>query len=83
MNGEQKIYFTTKAGSIFCLFDQWRSEVYIDLLDSEKVSEVTLLGWDGEIQWKTEGERLLVELPKMGLDEIPCLNAWTLKIGME
>jgi alpha-L-fucosidase len=41
------------------------------------------LGWEGEIQWKTEGEKLLIELPKMGLDEIPCYYAWTLKIGLE
>jgi alpha-L-fucosidase len=82
MNGEQKLYYTTKAGSIFCLFDQWDAEINIELLDSEKVSEVSLLGWEGEIQWKTEGERLIIELPKMALNEIPCLYAWTLKISL-
>jgi len=82
MNGEQKLYFTIGEDSLFCLFNQWDSEISIDLLDSEEVSEVSLLGWDGDIQWKTEGEKLLIELPKMGLDEIPCLYAWSLLIEL-
>ncbi len=82
MNGEQKLYFTTKADSLFCLFDQWSKEIDINLLDSENVKDVSLLGWDGEIQWKTEGERLKIDLPKMGLDEVPCHYAWTLKIEL-
>jgi alpha-L-fucosidase len=82
MNGEQKLYFTTKAGSIFCLFDQWSSEISMDLLNSETVKDISLLGWDGEITWKTEGEKLIIELPKMGLDEIPCLYAWTRQIEL-
>lgn len=46
MNDEQKLYFTTKAGSVFCLFNQWTREINIDLLDSEKVSNVSLMGWE-------------------------------------
>jgi alpha-L-fucosidase len=81
-NGEQKLYFTTKDGSTYCLFDEWSKEINVDLLDSEMVKDVSLLGWNGEIQWKTEGEKLVIELPKMGLDKIPCNYAWTLKIGL-
>jgi len=80
--GEQKLYFTSKEGSLYCLFNKWDAEISIDLLDFEKVSDVSMLGWDGEIQWKTEGKNLLIKLPKMGLDEIPCDYAWTLKIGL-
>jgi len=83
MNGEQKLYFTTRAGSMFCLFNEWGKEIEIDLLDNENVHGVSVLGWDGEIQWKTEGEKLKIELPKMGLDEIPCYYAWTLRLELE
>ncbi len=83
VNGEQKLYFTTKPGSIFCLFDQWSKEIDIDLLDSEIVSDVSLLGWDGPIPWKVEGEKLKIKLPGMGMDEIPCLYAWTLQIDLK
>lgn len=80
--GEHKIFFTTKIGATFCLFDHWSKEVEINLLDTESVKSVSLLGWEGEISWRTEGENLLIELPKMGLDEIPCNYAWTLKIEL-
>jgi len=83
VNGEQKLYFTSKAGSTFCLFDQWSKELVVNLLDSEKVTDISLLGWDGDIRWKTAGEKLIIELPKMGLDEIPCSYAWTLEFELE
>jgi hypothetical protein len=41
------------------------------------------LGWDGPIEWKAEGEKLKIILPRMGLDEIPCLYAWTLQIDLK
>ena len=82
-NSDQKLYFTSKAGVTYCLFDKWRKEISINLLDSESISGVSLLGWEGEIQWKTEGGKLLIELPEMGLDEIPCSYAWTLKLTLQ
>ncbi len=83
MIGEQKLYFTSKAGSIFCLFNQWTGVFSIDLLDSEEVADVSLLGWEGEIQWKAEGRKLEIQLPEMGLDEIPCHHAWALQIDIK
>ena len=83
MNGEQKLFFTTKAGAVFCLFNQWTDEINIDMLDSEEVAEVSLLGWEGNIPWVTEGQKLKIQLPKMGLDEIPCFHAWTLQIRLK
>lgn len=83
INGEQKLYFTTKTGSLFCLFDQWNKKMTINLLDSELVSSVSLLGWEGPIKWEVEGKTLKIELPMMGLNKIPCLYAWTLQIDLK
>jgi alpha-L-fucosidase len=80
MNGGQKLYFTTKEDSFYCMFHQWTGEINIDLLDSEQVANVSLLGWEGEIPWKTEGQNLIIQVPKIGPDEIPCQHAWTLQI---
>lgn len=82
-NEDQILYFTTKAGSIYCMFSHADQELTIDLLDSEKVSQVSLLGWKGDIQWKTEGRKLKIKLPRMGMDEIPCQYAWTLQIDLQ
>ena len=82
-NGEQNLYFTTKPGAIYCLFDQWSEDVVIDLLESEGVAEVSLLGWEGDIIWRKEGRNLSIQLPKIGPDEIPCQHAWTLQIELK
>jgi alpha-L-fucosidase len=82
MNGEQKLYFTTQQDVLFCLFNEWAGTINIDLLDSEKVAGVSLLGWDGEISWSADGKQLKIELPKMGMDEIPSIHAWTLQIEL-
>lgn len=83
MNGEQTLYFTTKPGTLYCIFDQWSDEIRIKLLDNEAVVNVSLLGYEGSFPWKTEGERLKIELPKMGLDKMPGYYAWTLKVELE
>ena len=83
VNGEQKLYFTTQAGHIFCLFDHWSDEITIDLLEGEEVTEVELLGWKGEVAWQSNGRSLGIQLPCMGPDELPCQHAWTLKISMK
>ena len=82
-SGDQKLYFTTKAGSIYCMFSHADQELIIDLLDSEKVRHVSLLGWEGDVRWETEGQRLTIQLPKMGLNEIPCLYTWALQIDLQ
>ncbi|MEA3463035.1 MAG: alpha-L-fucosidase [Bacteroidota bacterium] len=82
INGK-KLYFTSKAGSVFCLFNQWGKEIIVDLLDFVNISNVSLLGWNGDIQWEREGQKLRIELPKMGPDEIPCQHTWTLQIDLQ
>ena len=82
-SGDQKLYFTSKTGSVFCMFSPAGKDLTIDLLDSEKVSQVSLLGWKGDIQWGTKGQQLIIELPKIELNEIPCLYTWTLQIDLQ
>jgi len=50
MPGLCSIMTTGEKSSItYCLFDRWSDETSIDLLDSESISKISLLGWDGEI----------------------------------
>ena len=81
-NGEQELYFTTKADDLFCIFTQWTSTVTIDLLETEEVKSIKMLGWEGEIPWKVEAGQLKIELPAITMEEITCLYAWTLRIEL-
>lgn len=83
MHGEQKLYFTTKTNAIYCIFDKWSESLNMDLLANEEVSNVGLLGWDGELEWRSVGQILSIQLPKIGPDEIPCQHAWALQIELK
>ena len=47
------------------------------------VSDVKLLGWDGEITWswkEKEMGTIRIELPKLIIHQLPCLHLWTLQV---
>jgi len=81
---EQNLYFSSKENEIFCIFTKWNDNVDINLSSKENVKNVTLLGYDGEINWKIDDDnKLIIEIPKLTIDEIPCLYAWSLKIKLK
>lgn len=80
----QGMYFTSRETSLFCIFTEWKDKLEIFLSDEEKIKEIRLLGYHGSIKWIVEGNRkLIVEIPKLTINEIPCQHAWTLEIIME
>lgn len=80
---KQNLYFSSKENEIFCFFTRWNENIGINLSSKEKVKNVKLLGYDGKINWKIDNNKLLVEIPNLTVDEIPCLYAWTLKIILQ
>ncbi len=79
---KQSLYFCSKENEIFCIFTKWNDNIEINLSSKEKVKNVNLLGYNGKINWKVDDDddKLLVEIPNLTIDEIPCLYAWSLKI---
>ena len=81
---DHKVFFTNKNKELFCIFTKWTDSVEINLLNGENVKNVNFLGYDKTIKWKLiEPNKLIIEIPKLTIDEIPCLYAWTLKIELE
>lgn len=80
-NTDQEVYFTTKKNALFCIFTKWGNEIKINLLEGENVKNISLLGYEGTVQWKVvEDHQLVIQIPRLTIDEIPCLSAWTVKI---
>jgi len=80
----QQVYFTSKNKELFCIFTKWTDSIEIDLLEGENVKDISMLGFDGTLKWKlAEGNRLVILIPKLTINEIPCRYAWTLKIEFE
>jgi len=78
---KEEVYFTSKKKELFCIFTKWTDTIEINLLKEENVKDISLLGYDGLLEWKlSENNKLIIKIPKLTIDEIPCMHAWTLKI---
>ena len=77
----QALYFSSKENEIYCFYTKWTDTIEINLPLKEKVRNVTLLGYKGNITWAIDkNNKLIVDIPRLTIDEIPCQYAWTLKI---
>lgn len=78
------VYFTSKNKELFCIFTKWSDNIEIDLLEGENIKNISMLGFDGILKWKLDkSNRLVILIPKLTINEIPCLYAWTIKIEFE
>jgi alpha-L-fucosidase len=77
--------FTTKGDSLYAFIMAWpetRATLIKNLatsspqLDGRKVSDVTLLGYDGKLEWRQDENGLSIKLP----DQPPCESAVAIKV---
>ena len=81
---DQEAYFTSKNKKLYCIFIKWTDSITLNLLNGENIKNVSFLGYDKKIKWKLiEPNKLIIEIPKLTIDEIPCLHAWTLGIEFD
>jgi alpha-L-fucosidase len=80
----QQIYFTRKNKELFCIFTKWTDKIEIDLLEGENIKNISMLGLDGILKWElNEDSKLMILIPKLTINEIPSIYAWTIKIEFE
>lgn len=77
---DEGLFFTQKNHKLYCLFDKWGESIRMDL--GPDVVAVRLLGSNEKINWHMEQGKLQIDLPQLTIDELPCLHAWTLEIGL-
>lgn len=83
VTSQENLSFTTSGKKLFCFFSRWCDVVEIDLLKSENPCSVSLLGINGDCAWKlTSDQKLRIVIPRLTVEEIPCLHAWALKIEL-
>ncbi|HPS00330.1 MAG TPA: alpha-L-fucosidase C-terminal domain-containing protein [Candidatus Sumerlaeota bacterium] len=80
----KNVFFTfkPKEKTLFAITPGWpKNEL---LLEGVKATPgqtvVTLLGRDGEMKWETKGDNLVIQVPLLTVDEVPCRDAFAFKI---
>jgi alpha-L-fucosidase len=78
---EQEIFFTGRDNTLFCIFTKWNDLIEIKLNEGEEVEDIRLLGYNKDIKWElAESNKLRIQIPKLTIEDLPCLYAWSLKI---
>ncbi|XP_064470291.1 plasma alpha-L-fucosidase-like [Ornithodoros turicata] len=76
-------YTASKSGEVVYAFVlHWPpgSELSLGGVQLEEGARIRMLGKDDDIKWVSAGQKIVVHLPTMTIDMLPCQWAWVLKI---
>ena len=77
----KQLFFTRKPDALYAITTGWLApHVTIRNLNVPAESEVTLLGREGRLRHRMEGKDLVIDVPPLTPDQLPCQHAWTFKI---
>jgi alpha-L-fucosidase len=78
----KQFFFTKKPGAVYAITTGWLTpQVTIRKVKIAPDTKVTLLGVPGNLQYKMSGEDLLIDVPALNPEQLPCLHAYTVKIS--
>lgn len=80
LNHNNKIYFTLSKNNLYCFFSEWCNELIISDINNKEIKSISLLGVNTSINWEITENKLVIYVPKLTVNEIPCLYAWCFKI---
>ena len=80
-NAVKQVFFTKKPDALYAITPGWPGATLV-LKDVRPTATtvVTLLGVAGPLKWKTQGGDLVIETPKLSVDELPCRYAFAFKV---
>jgi len=79
---ERSVYFTQKGDDVFVIWTRWPGKEFEvkGITGNEKI-RISLLGYDGEVEWKMSEDGLSVNPPGLDPSTNPCNYAWVFKIA--
>ena len=81
----KQAFFTSKPGILYAITPGWPGKELV-LKDVTPSSDtlVTMLGVKGDLKWDAVDGNLVIEVPQLSVDEVPCLHAYSFKVtGIE
>jgi len=76
------LFFTTKGAKLYVICTRWPlGTLELRGLESSASTSVRLLGHEGTVEWRTQGDRLLIDPPPVNPATMPCRHAWVFEVG--
>ena len=77
----KQAFFTTKGGALYAIMPAWPGKTFtLKNVKTTGAPTVQFLGLPGTLTSRVEGNNLIIDIPQLGPDQLPCKYAWTLKI---
>jgi alpha-L-fucosidase len=79
---EESVYLTQKGEDLFVIWMQWpEKEFEVKSITGKEKTHVSLLGYDGVVEWKTSDKGIIIRPPGVNPETVPCDYAWVFKIS--
>ena len=77
----KQVFFTKKPDALYAITPGWPGDTLVlkDVQPSAK-TVVTMLGVTTPLKWRRQGAALIIETPRLSVDELPCRHAYAFKI---
>ena len=74
-------FFTTKGDALYAITPRWPGlELVIEDVEVSPNTNVTMLGVAQSVEWRRSGRNVVVQVPALSIDEVPCQHAYVIKI---
>jgi alpha-L-fucosidase len=76
-----KVYYTSTPDAVYAIALDWPGdELVLHLSKPVSDTTITMLGYRGNLEWKYEGGRLIIDASDIGINDLPCQWAYSFKI---
>jgi alpha-L-fucosidase len=77
----KQVFFTKKPDALYAITSGWPGAALV-LKDVQPAatSVVTMLGVGTPLKWRRQGADVVIETPRLSVDELPCRHAYAFKI---
>ncbi len=81
-NQGDDVCYTTKDGEVYTICLKWPGkELILDAPETSGKTKVAMLGYNGDVTWRSQGGKIHIEVPQLSVDELPCRYAYTFKLS--
>ena len=78
----KQVFFTKTPEALYAITAGWPGkQLVLRDIKVPKESAVTMLGHEGKFSYKVDGTNLIVDVPALTVEEVPCLYAYAFKIN--
>ncbi|MBP6459758.1 MAG: alpha-L-fucosidase [Crocinitomicaceae bacterium] len=76
---DQQLYFTKNEEILFVFFTKWKESISFEYSLLAPTS-IEILGTHISLKWKLENNKLTIDIPRLTIDELPCIHLWGVRI---